>query len=295
LGANPPTIMPREVEQTQSFEQQIAHKIHSNLVLKKYQPPDKSAAASPPTERSTAATTAPSLRVRVASELAKADIDLSLPSELVNNDVILKGKKHKMQILTEYEATYGAEFPNPIITKKKGKHSCEQDIVHHTCMLPSIKKYYQVIELTLHNFITTVMKEQKASFTSTDLQNLSSINSVFSKLIPKTIGWLKLDFSSLREPQYNYESQTAIPSSRVDMASAAMIHFGLDPGKLVRWLGGEYTGARRGVNRTLTEARAHVSAEDFNHMKRILMDGSPSELTFDKPLANKSLMIKQGN
>ena len=63
VGENLPTIMPREVEQTQPFEQQIAHKIHSNLVLKKYQPPDKSAAASPLTERSTASTTAPLLRV----------------------------------------------------------------------------------------------------------------------------------------------------------------------------------------------------------------------------------------
>jgi hypothetical protein len=79
------------------------------------------------------------------------------------------------------------------------------------------------------------------------------------------------------------------------MVSAAMIHFGLDPGKLVRWLGGEYMGARRDVGHTLTEVRDHVSAEDFNHMKRILMYGSPSELTFDEPLANKSLMIKRGN
>ena len=122
--------------------------------------------------------------MRVASELAKADTGLSLPSELVDNDVIVKGKKHKMQILTEYEDKYGADFPNPIITKKKVKHSCEQDIVHHTRMLPSIKKYYRVIELTLYNVITTGMKEQRASFTPTDLQNLSSIDSVFSKLIP---------------------------------------------------------------------------------------------------------------
>ena len=74
------------------------------------------------------------------------------------------------------------------------------------------------------------------------------------------------------------------------MASAAMIHFGLDPGKLVQWLGGEYTGARRNVNCTLAEVRDHVNEDDFNHMKRILLDRSPSELTFDEPLANKSLM-----
>ena len=71
------------------------------------------------------------------------------------------------------------------------------------------------------------------------------------------------------------------------MASAAMIHFSLDPGKLARWLGGEYTGEFCDVNRTLTEVRDHVSSDDFNHMKRILLDGSPGEMTFDKPTVNK--------
>ena len=79
------------------------------------------------------------------------------------------------------------------------------------------------------------------------------------------------------------------------MELAAMIHFGLDPGKLVRWLGGEYTGARHDVNLTLTAVRDHVSTDEFEHMKRILIDGSPGELTFDEPLANKSLMIQKGN
>ena len=90
--------VPIELEQTYLFEQQIALKINSNLMLKKYQPPEPSAAARPPTERSTATTKAPLL-------MAKADIALSLPSELVDNNVIVKVKKHKMQILKEYEVT----------------------------------------------------------------------------------------------------------------------------------------------------------------------------------------------
>ena len=73
-----------------------------------------------------------------------------------------------------------------------------------------------------------------------------------------------------------------------------MIHFGLDPGKLVRWLGGKYTGENRDVIRTLTAVKDHISSDDFDHMKRILLDGSPCKLTFDEPLANKSLMIQQG-
>ena len=79
------------------------------------------------------------------------------------------------------------------------------------------------------------------------------------------------------------------------MASAAMIHLGLDPGKPVRWLGGEYTGDQRNMNRTIAAKKDHVIPDNFNHMKRILLDGSPFELTFDKPLNNTSVMIQQGN
>ena len=79
------------------------------------------------------------------------------------------------------------------------------------------------------------------------------------------------------------------------MASAAIIHFGLDPGKLVRWLGGKYTGKHHDVIRTLTAVKDHVSSDDFDHMKRILLDGAPCDLTFDEPLANKSLKIQRGN
>ena len=74
-----------------------------------------------------------------------------------------------------------------------------------------------------------------------------------------------------------------------------MIHFGLDPGKLVRWLGGEYREEHHNVNRTLAAVKDHVSTYNFNHMKRILLDGSPFELTFNEPLNNKSVMIQQGN
>ena len=71
------------------------------------------------------------------------------------------------------------------------------------------------------------------------------------------------------------------------MALAAMIKFGLDPGKLMRWLGGEYTGKRREVNHTLAAIKDHVSTINFNHMKRILLDGCPLKLASDNSLSNK--------
>jgi hypothetical protein len=42
-----------------------------------------------------------------------------------------------------------------------------------------------------------------------------------------------VDFSLLCEPWHNYEQQERINPHRIEMASAAMVHFGLDPGKFV--------------------------------------------------------------
>jgi hypothetical protein len=41
-----------------------------------------------------------------------------------------------------------------------------------------------------------------------------------------------------------------------------MVHFGLDPGKFVRWMGGEYTGYHCDVQRTLAAVRPYITAED---------------------------------
>ncbi len=79
------------------------------------------------------------------------------------------------------------------------------------------------------------------------------------------------------------------------MASAAKIYFGLDPGKFIQWLGGEYTGHHRDVQMTLDAVESHIMPGDFKHMKRILLDGCPAELIFIEPLDNKPAMLKSGN
>ena len=79
------------------------------------------------------------------------------------------------------------------------------------------------------------------------------------------------------------------------MASAAVIHFGLDPGKFIRWLSREYTVQYRDVYRTLTAIQEHVSVQDYEHIKRILMDGCQAQFTFKEPSNNKLDLISHGN
>jgi hypothetical protein len=114
-------------------------------------------------------------------------------------------------------------------------------------------------------------------------------------MIPKLQRWLQIDFSMLCEPRLNYKSQMQIDPHQVCMANAAMAHFDLDPGRFVQWMGGEYTGQHWDMHSTLAAFRGHVSADDYAHMKRILLDSCPAQLNFQEPLSNKIKMIKCGN
>jgi hypothetical protein len=61
-------------------------------------------------------------------------------------------------------------------------------------------------------------------------------------MVLKVLCWLKIDFTPMREPHLGYEEQNHINPHRVEMASLAMIHFSLVPGKFVCFLAGKYTG-----------------------------------------------------
>jgi hypothetical protein len=163
-------------------------------------------------------------------------------------------------------------------------------------MRPSKDKFYRVVVLELHSVIATILTEFRVEFTAQDLHNLCLVCKDFASLVPKITRWLTVDFSLLCKPRYNYEQQEQINLHCIKMASVAMAHFGLDPGKFVRWMGGEYTGYHRVIQRTLAAVRRpYITAEDYNHIEQILLDGCPAELMFTEPLDNKLKMIRRGN
>jgi hypothetical protein len=71
------------------------------------------------------------------------------------------------------------------------------------------------------------------------------------------------------------------------MANAAMAHFGLDPGRFVQWMGGQYTGQLQDAHSTLAAVKGHVSINDYKQMKWILFDRCPAHLDFEEHLSNK--------
>jgi hypothetical protein len=59
-------------------------------------------------------------------------------------------------------------------------------------------------------------------------------------------------------------------------------------------LSGEYTGQYWDVCHTLDAIRDHVTSDDY-HIKQILLDGCPDQLTFEEPSSNKLAFISHGN
>ncbi len=167
-----------------------------------------------------------------------------------NNSIIVKGMREKKCILTAYKEKFGSEYPELIVTRKKGKISDDTSL-HCARMRPSFDKWYQVGDLHLYNIITTIIKECRVSFLKEDIYNLCLVNKDFADIVPKVLRWLRVNFTPLRDPRLGYEQQNHINPYCVEMSSTAMIHFGLDPGKFVRFLSGEYTGQYWDVRCTL--------------------------------------------
>ena len=79
------------------------------------------------------------------------------------------------------------------------------------------------------------------------------------------------------------------------MATALAVRTGLDPGRIVRTLNGEYTGARRNVKQVLKAVSFVVSSEDYQHIEQILTQGCPYSLEFQEETSSKLQVIARGN
>jgi hypothetical protein len=76
-----------------------------------------------------------------------------------------------------------------------------------------------------------VLSSQKKIFLKEDLSNLCLVNKDFANIVLKVLRWLHFSFTPLQDPCLGYKQLDHINPYHVEMASAAMIHFGLDPGK----------------------------------------------------------------
>jgi hypothetical protein len=106
-----------------------------------------------------------------------------------NNSFIVQGMLKKKCILTDYQEEFGSEYPELIVTRKKGKISDDISL-HRACMRHSLNKWYQVGDLHLYNVITTIIKKCRIIFSKEDLSNFCLVNKIFANILPNVLHWL---------------------------------------------------------------------------------------------------------
>ena len=124
---------------------------------------------------------------------------------------------------------------------------------------------------------------------------IGDLNPDWKALVVHVPRLMATDFSDLRLPRLGHADQTEIDKKRVWLMAACAVHYNLNMGLVVRYLGGEYTASWRDVGSILQAVEGLVSRSDADHIKRILERGSPETFNWEEPKANQKAFIRRCN
>ncbi len=179
-----------------SFEQVLSNKLHSTLVIQPITSKKVSTALllsklAKPTKplQQPSLTDASDVKSKIVTLLHTSNSVTASHDMSSNNSIIIQGTRKKKRILTDYQEKIGLEYPESIVTRKKGK-IFNNTSLHCARMRPSLDKWYQVGDLHLYNIITTIIKECRVIFLKEDLSNLCLVNKDFANIVPKVLHWL---------------------------------------------------------------------------------------------------------
>jgi hypothetical protein len=107
-------------------------------------------------------------------------------------------------------------------------------------MKPSENQFYSYRQTTIYNDITLSLN---VFLNPAYMLTLACDSSILVKVVPQLTCLFSVDWRPLLNPRYTYESQTHSDPLKVDTTIALAVRGVLDPEKIIRTLGGEYTGS----------------------------------------------------
>jgi hypothetical protein len=174
-----------------SFEQALSNKLHSTLVIraiasKKVSTALLSSKLAKPTKQlhQPSLSDASDVKSKKNALLHTSNSVTASHTMSSNNSIIVQGTHKNKRILTAYKDKFGSEYPESIVTRKKGKIS-DDTFLHHSRMRPRLNKWYQVGDLQSYTLITTIIKECRVGFSSENLSKLCLVKKDFAKHCPK--------------------------------------------------------------------------------------------------------------
>ena len=171
--------------------------------------------------------------------------DASVPQETARDigdpaPKLIRNPKHKDDVLTKYQSEFGDEIP--IVTTFQGKPPfidlkppSQYELVKSCRMKPHKNKSYGLVEPIFRNILVFLVG---TFLTKMEVSVLALANKLFAKVIPEISRLLTLNWKPIVEPRPDYDDQKEVSVERVDMHTALALQCGLDPGQIVRTLGG---------------------------------------------------------
>jgi hypothetical protein len=103
-------------------------------------------------------------------------------------------------------------------------------------MKPSARLYYRARDLHFDNVVIFLARWRgRLYLTEDDLTRLKGVSKIYKEMIDDVQRLEFVDFTPLKLPRLNYTEQTKISNERVDQATACAIHYGLNPGMVIRF------------------------------------------------------------
>ena len=244
-------------------------------------------------------------KMKVILKTASSDTD-NKPLRIVrrgSSDSVLSKAIDKNAIIAKYDKDcQEMGNPNQVTTANKGEPTHPPTIYPSICRLvrdcsmkPDKNHQYRVQDLRIKNVIVIVLKFVDGFLSDVCIKKLHCLNSLFNEMATDVRKLSTLDFSSLREPRIGYADQQEIQMSRVDMATAGIIHYSLHPGMLIRYVKGEYIGESRDASQIINDVSPYIKKDDVDHIHRIITNGCPSHIDFEEASDMKAFIIEKGN
>ncbi len=146
------------------------------------------------------------------------------------------------------------------------------------------------------SFETVVFQVMKSDYLTEDgILNLQAAHPLLHHLYEMMKIYSKVDFRPLREYNWNYASQKEIPQSRIKMFMACLFHYDLSVANVMRFLGKNYTGGYRNIEKAVQRMRGLVDDDLLTDYVRIMTVGAPAHFVAESSRENALLHWRRGN
>lgn len=152
------------------------------------------------------------------------------------------------------------------------------------------------VEASFDTIIFQVLKVGLGYFDDTDLTSLTASHPRIGYLHTSMKRYAQIDFRPLRQYDLNYASQKEIPQDRIDMFMACLFHFDLSVANVMRYVGNNYTGSYRDVEKAVEKMQELGVDDDLITMYvRVMVLGAPAHMVAESTHENAVLHRRMGN